>query len=70
MKHLNERRKVALKHLEDQLSSGVKTIMEFDGSSTAGTKNRRQIEVPLTELDISRINKEIIILNKRIIKTN
>lgn len=52
MKHLQNRRKGAIKRLEAQLDSRV--------------KNTREGILPLTDKDIERINKDLEILKKRI----
>lgn len=49
------RRKGALERLEAQLKSGVKNT----------TQNGKTVPEPLTESDITRINKEIAILKQR-----
>ena len=53
-----QRQANALKRLEKQLKSGVKTNQFKDGSG--------YLEIPLTESDIKRINKEVEILKSRV----
>lgn len=52
---MKQRQKDALKRLQEQLKSGVKTVK--------GTFDKKE---NLTEKDIKRINKEISILKERV----
>ena len=52
----------ALERLEKQLTVGIKTVNEFDGSNPIPTKR----QYPLTDKDIKRIKQEIQTLKSRI----
>ena len=59
--NLNERRKSALKRLEQQLKTGLKPA-----NVTTKVLGKTKIAVKLEEKDIKRIESEIIILKSKI----
>lgn len=60
-----QRQANALQRLENQLKSGVKPWKIFD-AEVFPNGDTIQIQTPLTESDIKRINKEIEILKQRV----
>lgn len=58
MNKVENRLKVALSNLKEQLVRGTKPV-KINGKTTGNSQ-------PLSEKDISRINKEIEILNKKL----
>lgn len=65
-RQLNTRRESALKRLQVQLVSKVKPEKALHPLTLVTTGGN---EVPLTDQDIERINKEIKILQSRIVRT-
>lgn len=64
-----ERRKKVINRLKNQLISGVKPIEPKDLINLENPNDIGNGTTPLTEKDISRIKKEISILETRLIKT-
>ena len=64
-----ERRKKVINRLKNQLISGVKPIEPKDLINLENPNDIGNGTTPLTEKDISRIKKEISILETRLVRT-
>lgn len=60
------RRTRTLQRLENQLISGVKTAKNMELVNLDGSPSNIIATLPLTEQDITRINKEIAVLKTKI----